>query len=102
MGREIVRVPPDFRYPTDEHGELIEGAHHELLYNLPDEQKTAYQIYENVSDWGSPVSPVFESLSALTAWLAEQGASQAYIQALVADGHAPSLVITRSGGAHAT
>jgi hypothetical protein len=94
MGRQIVRVPPDFLYPTDEQGEPIYGAHHEVLHGIPDEQKTAYQIYENVSDWGSPVSPVFASLAELTAWLSAAGASNGYIQTLIRDGHAPSFVTT--------
>jgi hypothetical protein len=92
MGREIVRVPPGFHHPVDENGEFIVGAHHEALYYIPGDQKTAFQIYENVSD-GSPVSPIFESLVELSSWLAEQGASPAYIQALIADGHAPSFVV---------
>lgn len=56
MGREIVRVPPDWVHPSDEDDEPIDGAHHELLYEMPASMCTPYQIYQNVSE-GSPVSP---------------------------------------------
>ena len=60
LGVEIVLVPPDWRHPVDEDGELVVGAHHEPLYELDDAAKTAFQLYENVSE-GSPISPVFGS-----------------------------------------
>jgi hypothetical protein len=91
MGRRIVRVPPGFRHPVNNTGETIVGAHHEALHSISDDQKTAFQIYESVTE-GSPVSPIFESLGELSAWLTAQGASQTYIQGLIADGHAPSFV----------
>jgi hypothetical protein len=101
MGRQIVRVPPRFRHPVDENGEMIVGAHHEALHCIPDDKKTAFQIYENVSE-GSPVSPIFESLGELSSWLAEQGASPSYIQTLIADGHAPSFVVQNGSIVDAT
>jgi hypothetical protein len=58
--------------------------------------RTAYQIYEDVSD-GTPVSPVLESLEALQHWLLPQGYSKAAAEAFIAEGIAPSFVITREG-----
>jgi hypothetical protein len=94
VGREVVRVPPDFKHPVDDEGQLIVGAHHEALYYIPDEQKTAFQIYENVTE-GSPVSPIFGTLEELSKWLAAEGWSEDMIKLLIDEGFAPSLVIKR-------
>jgi hypothetical protein len=96
MGREIVRVPPGFRHPTDKDGNYIVGAHHEVLYYTDSSLRTAYQLYENVSE-GSPVSPVFETREALSQWLFEQGWSQQAAQFLLANGHGPSFVLRGDG-----
>jgi len=94
MGRQIVRVPPEFKHPVDKEGEPIAGAHHEALYYIPDEQKTAFQIYENVTE-GSPVSPVFGTLEELSKWLMAEGWSEEMIKMLVNDGFTPSLIVRR-------
>src|SRR5690349_17132771 len=60
MGREVVRVPPGFEHPLDEYGDHIVGSHHEVLYKADPASRTAFQIYENVSE-GTPVSPVFDT-----------------------------------------
>jgi hypothetical protein len=91
MGRQIVRVPPGFRHPVDNTGVVIVGAHHEALHSIPNDQKTAFQIYENVTE-GSPVSPIFQSLDELSSWLTDQGAPASHIQRLLSDGHAPSFI----------
>jgi hypothetical protein len=96
MGREIVRVPPGFKHPTDKDGDYIVGAHHEVLYYTDSSLRTAYQLYENVSE-GSPVSPVFETREALSQWLVEQGWSQRAVQFLLANGHGPSFVLRGDG-----
>jgi hypothetical protein len=87
-------VPPDFKHPVDDEGELIVGAHHEALYHIPDERKTAFQIYENVSE-GSPISPIFGTLEELSKWLEAEGWSRDTIKMLVKEGFAPSFVIKR-------
>ncbi|MBX5143960.1 hypothetical protein [Rhizobium lentis] len=91
MGVEIVRVPADWDHPVDEEGELLEGGHHEPLYRMDDGRKTAFQLYENVSD-GIPVSPVLATREALAEWLAQNGWSAEALEFLLANGHAPSMV----------
>ncbi len=95
MGVQLVRVPPDWQHPVDEVGELIVGAHHEPLYYMDSNACTAFQLYENVSE-GSPISPVFGTIDALTAWLTGNGWSPEATKYLLSNGHAPSLVIRRS------
>jgi hypothetical protein len=82
MGTEITRVPPGFQHPGDDEGNPIPGAHYEPLYNAGEAQCTCYQLYENVTE-GSPISPVFDSETALCSWLRERGCSEAYISMLV-------------------
>jgi hypothetical protein len=91
MGREVVRVPPDWSHPCDEDGEQIVGAHHEALWDMPEAERSAFQIYENVSE-GSPVSPVFATEAEMKAWLVAQGLTQAEADAFAVDGFAPSFV----------
>ncbi|WP_146208404.1 M20 family metallopeptidase [Cupriavidus plantarum] len=85
-------MPIDFRHPKDEMGDYIVGAHHEPLYFADPALKTAYQVYENVSE-GTPVSPVFASLEELMDWLFKQGFSLEQAQTFIADGHCPSFVV---------
>lgn len=92
MGQEIIKVPVGFEHPRDEEGELIEGAHLEPLWDIREEEKTCYQIYENVSE-GSPVSPVFSSQEEMVDWLIKQGNSEQLVKQFVALGHIPSLII---------
>lgn len=91
MGVEIVRVPSDWQHPVDEDGEYEVGAHHQPLYEIEDLSKTAFQLYENVSE-GSPVSPVFATREALAEWLAQNGWAAEAIDFLLVNGHAPSGV----------
>lgn len=93
MGREVVRVPPDFVHPTGEDGGFTPGAHFELLYNAGEEACTAFQIYENVSE-GTPVSPVFATPAEMSRWLVDQGYEQAAADAFIAQGFAPLLVVS--------
>lgn len=92
MGREVVRVPPGFEHPLDEEGDYIAGSHHELLYEADPASRTAFQIYENVSE-GTPVSPVFDTAEALAQWLAQEGWRQETIDSLLEAGHAPSFIV---------
>jgi len=97
LGVEIVLVPPDWRHPVDEDGELVVGAHHEPLYELDDAAKTAFQLYENVSE-GSPISPVFGSMADLEAWLEQSGWSEERREFLLENGFAPVLITGTSEG----
>ena len=92
MGREVVRVPPGFEHPLDEEGNYIAGRHHELLYDADPASRTAFQIYENVSE-GTPVSPIFETAEALAKWLGQEGWQQDAIDSLLEAGHAPSFIV---------
>ncbi len=67
MGIKIIEVPLDFAHPRDSNGVFIPGAHLELLYSWPPEQRTHFQYYETVSD-GTPVSPIFQKREALEHW----------------------------------
>jgi hypothetical protein len=96
MGRHIVRVPEGFTHPTDPDGYYIPGAHYEALYVAGATTCTAYQIYEDTTD-GTPVSPIFESLSDLVAWLEARGISPEAAKAFAAQGFAPLLVLSESG-----
>lgn len=65
MGREIRRIPKNWEHPKDAKGK------YEPLSDMPQwnsEEATCYQIYENVSE-GTPVSPVFETTSAMEDWI---------------------------------
>ena len=92
MGREIRNVPEGFEHPRDEDNELVPGAHLEPLWYASEEDKTCFQIYENVSE-GTPVSPVFKSQKEMINWLKAQGNSMEIIDQFIAMGHYPSLVI---------
>jgi hypothetical protein len=96
MGRVIVRVPPGWAHPRDDAGDEIDGGHLEPLYRLPESAKTAFQIYQNVSA-GSPVSPVFATLSDMKAWLIDQGQSAEAVDSFVDWGFAPSAVASVNG-----
>ena len=93
MGRLIVRVPEGFAHPKDETGEYEPGAHLEPLYYLSEEEKTCFQIYEDVSEGGTPVSPIFRSADLLADWLKAQGNSAEVISQFLEWGHYPSLVL---------
>ena len=96
MGIQIVRVPPGYQHPTASDGEYLDGAHLELLWHMSAEQKSCFQIYQNVSE-GTPVSPIFRSKEELSQWMVAQGEPQEAAAAFLELGHAPSLVISSSG-----
>jgi hypothetical protein len=96
MGRRIERVPVGFQHPADDDGEPIPGAHLELLWDLPAEQRPCFQVYEDVSE-GTPVSPVFGSAPELRGWLVAQGVPAASAEAFLAQGSAPSFVLEPGG-----
>jgi hypothetical protein len=96
MGKRIVKVSPDFKHPKDSDGEFEPGAHFALLYSLPPEQLSCFQVYEDVSE-GTPVSPIFPSQQALEHWLLAQGYSEASVRRFVEQGHAPLLIIEPDG-----
>ncbi len=96
MGMQIVRVPPDYQHSTDSDGEYIDGAHLEPLWYTPAEQKSCFQVYQNVSE-GTPVSPIFRSTEELCHWMVAQGESPDAVAAFLELGHAPSLVVSNNG-----
>jgi len=63
-----------------------------LLYDADPAARTAFQIYENVSE-GIPVSPVFNTAEALAQWLGQEGWQQEAIDSLLDAGHAPSFIV---------
>ena len=93
MGMQIVRVPPDYKHPVDANGDYIDGAHLEPLWYMAAEQKTCFQIYQNVSE-GTPISPIFRAGEELCQWMVAQGESQEAATEFLKVGHAPSLVIS--------
>ena len=96
MGREIVKVPRDFVHPGLEVDDPEPGAHHEVLYYLPEHEKTCFQIYENVTE-GTPVSPIFETIEDLASWLERKGNDKEAIAQFLEWGHYPSLVTSADG-----
>ena len=60
-------------------------------------EATCYQIYEDVSE-GTPVSPVFETLDEMVAWLIQQGYSEKAAKGFADDGWVPSMVYTPETG----
>ncbi|MDQ0025314.1 hypothetical protein J2X90_003131 [Variovorax paradoxus] len=91
MSREILRVPVGFQHPKDDEGEYIAGGHRKPLRYTDEALKTAYQVYENVSE-GSPVSPIFSTADELRDWLVAQGFSREQALEFCAVGHIPSFV----------
>jgi hypothetical protein len=55
-----------------------------------------YQLYETVTE-GTPVSPVFDSLAELEAWLVTQGHTPQQAAAFCRDGWAPTMAISNRG-----
>ena len=97
MGIQIVLVPPDYQHPVDSNGgEYIDGAHLEPLWHMSAEQKSCFQVYQNVSE-GTPVSPIFGSKQELGQWMVAQGESLDAAAGFLELGHAPGLVISSSG-----
>jgi hypothetical protein len=144
MGREIRRVPPNWKHPTKENGCYqpmydrtfaeaasdwkdgfaawergdrppycseedkgleyweYEGAppeNRELYRPYTDAEATWFQVYETVSE-GKPVTPPFETLDALAAYLAAMGTyrdrngwGQERADAFVRTGWVPSLLV---------
>ena len=56
-----------------------------------------YQVYEDVSE-GTPMSPVFESLEDMKAWLLSEGYSVHATDMFIETGWAPSMVFTSDKG----
>lgn len=96
MGRRIERVPVGFQHPADDNGEPIPGAHLELLWELPADQRPCFLVYEDISE-GTPVSPVFASASELCGWLVAQGVPAASAEAFLAQGFGPSILLEPGG-----
>jgi len=61
------------------------------------EQATCYQIYETVSE-GTPVSPVFETLSEMEQWLIGQGYSEKSAKGFCEIGWVPSGMFSPQTG----
>jgi hypothetical protein len=80
-------------HPLDDNGDAIPGAHFEILYGAGEEACTAYQIYENVTE-GTPVSPVFVTQDEMRSWLRDVGHEPDAIEAFLAQGFAPSFVVS--------
>ena len=62
-----------------------------------EQEPTHYQIYETVSE-GTPVSPVFETLGDLVAWLKGQGYSDKAAMEFTKLGHACTMVLIPGKG----
>lgn len=60
------------------------------------EEACCYQIYQNVSE-GTPISPKFNTLEEMEAWLISEGYSPESAKAFCQLGHAPSFAITPAG-----
>lgn len=76
MGREVRRVPLDFDWPLKKEWEpeiLYRGEQQETR-SLPPEGP-GWQMWENTSEFGSPISPVFKTPEDLARWLADSGTS---------------------------
>lgn len=88
MGREIRRVPGDWLHPQDDDGNFIPMLEYSPEYpqdaieeydlkfmpNWSEEEKTHYQMYENVTE-GTPISPPMESPERLARWLTDNNAN---------------------------
>lgn len=101
MGREVRRVPPDWRHPIDgtypdgspRHVPLFDGSDYErhkgdsakdgdvpapkeedYMPRWCPEEATHCMMYETCSE-GTPISPAFTTPEALARWLADTGAS---------------------------
>jgi len=104
MGREVRRVPKDWKHPKDKNGNYIpllydynedlkswmeykeeyekegKGFSEEkpnpkdYMPNWPEEERTHLQMYETTSE-GTPISPVMETPEELARWLADNKAS---------------------------
>jgi len=83
-------------HPRDDAGDDIDGGQLEPLDRLSESARTAFQIHQNVSA-GSPVCPVFATLSDLKAWLLDQGQSAEAVDSFVDWGFAPSAVASANG-----
>lgn len=101
MGREIRRVRPDWEHPKSEMDYYIPLLEYSADRDVPPErmmpqwsmeEASAYQIYEDVSD-GTPVSPVFETLEELKAWLIDRGHAQHAAEEFCRLGWAPSMIV---------
>ena len=98
MEEKIIKVPPNFEHPKGSNGQFEPGAHLPLLYSLPPERLTCFQIYENTSE-GTPVSPIFADQRALEQWLLAHGYSEPAVRQFIQRGHAPLLVVKSDGKA---
>lgn len=122
MGREVRRVPADWKHPIKENGGYIPLHHRSILEfqddSDPEEDKiqeselmpdfgesaTHWQMYEDTTE-GTPISPVFDNPEDLATWLFENKASafgnstatrERWLQ-MIHRGSAPSCVIDSSG-----
>ncbi len=89
-------MPPGWAHPRGDAGDNVDGGQLEPPDRLPESARTAFQIYQNVSA-GSPVSPVFATLSDMKAWLIDQGQAADAIDSFVDWGFAPSTVASVNG-----
>ena len=101
MGREVRKVPKDWKHPKPESGNpvpLYDGycksvtrwknetglflqewcgekpEQKDYMPDFPESERTHYQMYETCSE-GTPISPVMETPEELAHWLADNGAS---------------------------
>lgn len=111
MGREIRRVPKDWKHPEQKNGNFKPLFGDQMQCKRED--STCYQIYETVTN-GTPVSPVFETKEEMIEWMVSpidmksrytylssndghvtsmQGATREVAEAFVKSEWAPSIVI---------
>ena len=123
MGREVRRVPKDWKHPRDDRGGFVPLHDRSILkYEDPDDPEgekikecelmpdfgdnaTHWQMYEDTTE-GTPISPVCETPDELATWLFENAASafgsmtatkERWLEMINRHGWAPSCVIDGSG-----
>lgn len=105
MGREIKRVPIDFKWPI---GKIWKGyipQDESEKYEPPEGE--GYQLWETVTE-GSPMSPVFETPEKLATWLVDNRIStcgttgqvdfETWLIFITQHGWAPTLIFSQSRG----
>jgi hypothetical protein len=100
VGREVRRVPADWKHPKNDEGHYLPMHKHfpyneekvqeglkdgwlkdeppnygcDVMPQWPASERTHLQMYETCSE-GTPISPVMETPKKLARWLADNGAS---------------------------
>jgi len=104
MGREVRRVPKDWKHPKRDDGSY-EPLCDNYMPDWPEEERTHYIMYEDVSE-GTPISPAFETPEQLARWLADNKASsfgnstatyEQWLRMILGPGWCASAVLDKKG-----